>query len=158
MDGGLWRRMTTGLIIRNAARRHITVSQPSRQADADPGSQNDLIWHFGEDLVMKQLLLAAALIAFPVAVFSGVEHLVMGAAAAPAQQGTAPSPGDLSKFSAIARDTQRAAATADLVTAETRITHLQAKGAERCNADDDRRADACPALALALLTPAQVIK
>ncbi len=81
MDGGLWRRMTMGLIIRNAEPRHITVSQPSGQTGADPGPQNDLIDHFGEDFAMKQLLLATALIAFPVAVFSGVEHFVIGAAA-----------------------------------------------------------------------------
>lgn len=125
MDGGLWRRMTTGLIIRNAEPRHITVSQPSGQTGADPGPQNDLIDHFGEDFAMKQLLLATALIAFPVAVFSGVEHFIVGAAAAPAQQSAVTSLGDLSKFAAIVSDTQRIAATGDLVAAETRITDLE---------------------------------
>ncbi|MCT4371281.1 hypothetical protein CLG85_013525 [Yangia mangrovi] len=248
MDGGLWRRMTTGLIIRNAERRHITVSQPSRQTGADPGPQNDLIDHFGEDFAMKQLLLATALIALPVAVFSGVEHFVIGATAAPAQQGAGPSLGDLSKFAAIVSDTQKIAATGDLVAAEARITDLetawddaeeelrakapdpagvetalsdlratladptpfaavggaaqtldgiavtdaaghplpcevmlsdlrdalsagrasdtarpqiadlQSKATERCNADDDRRADAFSAQALALLTPTKVTR
>ncbi len=138
MDGGLWRRMTTGLIIRNAEPRHITVSQSSRQTGADPGPQNDLIDHFGEDLAMKQLLLATALIAFPVAVFSGVEHFVIGAAA-PAQQGAVPSLGDLSKFAAIVSDTQKIAATGDLVAAETRITDLETAWDD---AEEDLRAKA----------------
>jgi hypothetical protein len=38
------------------------------------------------------------------------------------------------------------------------IADLQAKALERCNADDDRRADDFSAQALALLAPAQVTK
>ncbi len=43
-------------------------------------------------------------------------------------------------------------------TARPQITDLQSKATERCNADDDRRADAFSAQALALLIPAQVTK
>ena len=75
---------------------------------------------------MKQLLLATALIATPVAVFSGVEHFVIAAAAAaPAKQGAVPSLGDTSAFAAIASDTKKIAATGDLVAAEARITDLE---------------------------------
>lgn len=75
---------------------------------------------------MKQILLAAALIAVPVAVFSGVEHYIIGAQA-PDQQASAMSPslGDVSAFQAIVTDTQTIARTGDLVAAEKRITDLE---------------------------------
>lgn len=72
---------------------------------------------------MKQLLLATALIAVPVAVFSGVEHYMLpqSPVAATAQ----PSLGDMSLFQAIVADTQAIAASGDLVAAERRITDLE---------------------------------
>jgi hypothetical protein len=77
---------------------------------------------------MKQLLLATALIALPVAVFSGVEHYVIGPAptaqvAAPTQSAT--TLGDTSGFAAIVTDTQKIAASGDLKAAEKRITDLE---------------------------------
>ncbi len=72
---------------------------------------------------MKQILLATALIALPVAVFSGVEHYLVPAAAPAAA--AAPSLGDLSGFAAIVTDTQDIAGNGDLAAAQTRITDLE---------------------------------
>jgi len=72
---------------------------------------------------MKQLLLATALIAAPVAVFSGVEYFLFP----PAHVATAaePSLGDMTPFTAIVTDTRSIAATGDLAAAGTRITDLE---------------------------------
>lgn len=80
---------------------------------------------------MKQLLLATALIALPVAVFSGVEHYVIGPKASDTtvQASVLPpaaSLGDMSAFAAIVTDTQKIAASGDLTAAEARITDLEA--------------------------------
>lgn len=126
MGDGIWRRMTAGLIFRNAGNRNITIFQHSRQKGADHGPQNSVIEQMEEDLVMKQFLLATVLIALPVAVFSGIEHFVIAPDASVAeQQGSAPSLGDTSTFAAIVSDAQKIAATGDLVAAETRITDLE---------------------------------
>ncbi|WP_330646855.1 hypothetical protein RPE78_14830 (plasmid) [Thioclava litoralis] len=68
---------------------------------------------------MKQLLLATALIAAPVAVFSGVEHYLTAPAAQTAGLG------DLTPYATIVADTQTIAASGDLAKAETRITDLE---------------------------------
>lgn len=73
---------------------------------------------------MKQLLLATALIALPVAVFSGVEHFVIGPAPVTAEAAAA-SLGDTSAFAEIVRDAQAIARTGDMVSAEHRITDLE---------------------------------
>ncbi|RAK15630.1 hypothetical protein ATI53_102153 [Salipiger aestuarii] len=85
---------------------------------------------------MKQLLLATASIALPVAVFSGVEHYVVAPADSTVQTATlAPAQGlgDLSALQAIVADTQTLAQT-DLVAAETRITDLETAWDDRAKA------------------------
>lgn len=79
---------------------------------------------------MKQLLLATALIALPVAVFSGVEHYIVAPKSIDTSVTTtslspAASLGDMSAFAAIVTDTQKIAQTGDFIAAETRITDLE---------------------------------
>lgn len=70
--------------------------------------------------MFKQFLLAAALIAVPVAVFSaGYVYL------APPAESAQPSLGDLSPLKSIAADVQVIAAKGDLVAAEKRITDFE---------------------------------
>ncbi|SOC21591.1 hypothetical protein [Rhodobacter maris] len=88
---------------------------------------------------MKQLLLATALIAVPVIVFSGVEHYVIGPKAADTtvQAATLPpaaSLGDMSAFATIVSDTQKIAASGDLKAAEARITDLETAWDEQATA------------------------
>ncbi len=72
---------------------------------------------------MKQFLLATALIALPVAAFTGFNVYQAGAtgsiSAAPADLG------DLSAFSTIVTDVQSIAATGDLAAAKTRIKDFE---------------------------------
>lgn len=70
--------------------------------------------------MLKQFLLATALIAAPVAVFSAC-YIYLAPPAADAQ----PSLGDLSPLKSIATDVQAIAAKGDLVTAEKRITDFE---------------------------------
>lgn len=71
---------------------------------------------------MKQVLLASALILLPIAVFSGVNHYLVGPD--PGLAVTAPL-GDVSQFASIVSDTQAIAARGDLTAAERRITDLE---------------------------------
>lgn len=72
---------------------------------------------------MRNLLLSAALIAAPVAVFAAVYTLQ----APPAVEASAagPSLGDMSAFASIVADVQEIAATGDFVAAEKRITDFE---------------------------------
>ncbi|WP_010140523.1 hypothetical protein [Oceanicola sp. S124] len=70
---------------------------------------------------MKQFLLATALIAVSVAVFSGVEHHIPAFVAATTQ----PLLGTMSLFQTMVVDTQAIAASGDLVAAGKRITDLE---------------------------------
>lgn len=70
---------------------------------------------------MKQLLLATALIALPVAVFSTFTFYEAQASVS----GSGTSLGDLSAMSAIVADVQAIAATGDLTAAEKRITDFE---------------------------------
>lgn len=88
---------------------------------------------------MKQLLLATALIAVPVIVFSGVEHYVIGPKPAnttvqTATLSPAASLGDMSAFAAIVSDTQKIAASGDRTAAEKRITDLETAWDEQAKA------------------------
>lgn len=79
---------------------------------------------------MKQILLATALIATPVAVFYGIEHFVIGPAPIDMSVQTstlAPvaSLGDLSAFASIVTDAQTIAESGDFKAAEKRITDLE---------------------------------
>jgi hypothetical protein len=72
---------------------------------------------------MKQLLLATALIALPVAAFTG--YNVYAARAAVTANAPAASLGDLSSFSAIITDVQSLAASGDLAAAKARIKDFE---------------------------------
>lgn len=116
---------------------------------------------------MKQLLLATALTALPVTVFSGVEHFVIGPApltaegAAQTLHGMAvtdvadhPLPCEIMLTDPRdGRSAERAPHRS-----ERQIMGFQSGAKERCNADDDRRADAVSARVLAPLLPAQVTR
>lgn len=71
--------------------------------------------------MLKQILLAVALIAVPIAVFSGWEHWFNPAPAASAANAL----GDMSAFKTIVTDVQDIAAKGDLPGAATRITDLE---------------------------------
>ena len=75
---------------------------------------------------MRNLLLATALIAAPVAVFAA-GYTVLTPAGAPTASATAGAPplGDMTPFAAIATDVQAIAATGDLVAAKARIKDLE---------------------------------
>jgi hypothetical protein len=71
---------------------------------------------------MRQILLATALVAMPVAVFFGGRAVLMPASV---QSQAGPSLGDLGPMQAIVTDVQAIVATGDLAKAETRITDLE---------------------------------
>ena len=72
---------------------------------------------------MRQLLLATALIALPVAAFTG--YNVYAARAAVTANAPSASLGDLSSFRTIITDVQAIAAKGDLVAAKTRIKDFE---------------------------------
>ncbi|WP_108658253.1 hypothetical protein [Acuticoccus kandeliae] len=74
---------------------------------------------------MKQLLLATALIALPVAVFAAAETWVVPGAPPPSESASANPFGDLSPYETIVHDTQTLVDTGDLVAAEKRITDFE---------------------------------
>lgn len=74
---------------------------------------------------MRNLLLSVALIAAPVAVFSGGYMLLAPAAQVQAATTSAPSLGDMSSFVTIINDVETIAAKGDLVAAEKRITDFE---------------------------------
>lgn len=74
---------------------------------------------------MRQILLATALIAAPVALFSAAEYALAPAQAAPMASAAAPSLGDMSTFTKIVSDTETIASTGDLKAAEGRITDFE---------------------------------
>ena len=75
---------------------------------------------------MKQILLATALIALPVAAFTTFQMFVAAPAAVAATTQAAPDPlGDLSAMKKIVSDVETIAATGDFVAAEKRITDYE---------------------------------
>lgn len=74
---------------------------------------------------MRNLLLSVALIAAPVAVFSGGYMLLAPAAQVQAATTTAPSLGDMSSFVTIIDDVETIAAKGDFAAAEKRITDFE---------------------------------
>lgn len=74
---------------------------------------------------MKQFLLATALIAVPVALFSAYEHYMVPPADAAQAQGQAKGLGDLADFKSITKDVQKIAATGDFKAAEKRATDFE---------------------------------
>ncbi len=75
---------------------------------------------------MRQILLATALIAVPVALFSAFEVAFAPAQAAPAAVADAgPSLGDMSAFTKIISDVEGIAKTGDFAAAQTRITDFE---------------------------------
>jgi len=89
---------------------------------------------------MRNLLLSTVLIAVPVAGFTVVELALPPSSASTVDQAQAsPGLGDLSTYEAIVTDTQKIAASGNLVTAEQRITDLESLWDE--NAGRLRKAD-----------------
>lgn len=74
---------------------------------------------------MKQFLLATALIAVPVALFSAYEHYVVPPADAAQAQSQTKGLGDLADFKAITKDIQKIAATGNFTAAEKRATDFE---------------------------------
>ena len=74
---------------------------------------------------MKQFLLATALIAVPVALFSAYEHFLAPPAEASQAETRAKGLGDLADFKTITRDVQKIAATGDFKAAEKRATDFE---------------------------------
>lgn len=74
---------------------------------------------------MRNLLLSVALIAAPVAVFSGGYLIMAPAAAVQAATPAAPSLGDMSAFVTIINDVESISAAGDFTAAETRITDFE---------------------------------
>jgi hypothetical protein len=74
---------------------------------------------------MRNLLLSVALIAAPVAVFSGGYLMMAPAAAVQAAIPAGPSLGDMSAYVAIINDVERVSAVGDFTAAEQRITDFE---------------------------------
>ncbi len=72
---------------------------------------------------MKQLLLATALIALPVAAFTGFN--IYEARAAVSVNASVPSLGDLARFTTIIADVQAIAAKGDIEAAKARVTDFE---------------------------------
>lgn len=87
---------------------------------------------------MKQFLLATALIAVPVALFSAYEHYMVPTADAAQAQSQAKGLGDLADFKVITRDVQKIAAAGDFKAAEKRATDFETEW-------DDKEASLRPA-------------
>jgi hypothetical protein len=74
---------------------------------------------------MKQFLLATALIAVPVALFTAYEHYLAPPAAADQSQVSSKGLGELADFKVITNDVQKITATGDLKAAEKRATDFE---------------------------------
>lgn len=83
---------------------------------------------------MKQFLLAAMLIAIPVAVFTAVEMWVLPGSTAASGSASLDPLGDLSRYETIVSDTQGLAESGDFIAAETRISEFETKWDDEASA------------------------